>query len=156
MGQVKKKINWARVLLLLVYMAIVLYFVLLSDRLGRTAGYETYHYNLVPFDEITRFVKYRDQLSAGAFALNMIGNVLVTIPFGILLPFLRTKKTGLVRITIDTFLLSLCIETLQLVTKVGVFDVDDLILNTLGGLVGCLLYKGVRDLYIRYKRKDKK
>lgn len=34
------------------------------------------------------------------------------------------------------FLFSLCIETLQLITKVGVFDVDDLMMNTVGGLIG--------------------
>lgn len=37
--------------------------------------------------------------------------------------------------------MSLLVETLQLVFRVGCFDVDDMILNTLGGIVGYLLLK---------------
>ena len=51
-----------------------------------------------------------------------------------------TKKTGFIRILIYTFLFTLCIESLQLVTRVGVFDVDDLLMNTLGGLAGWVCY----------------
>lgn len=46
-----------------------------------------------------------------------------------------------------TFLFSLCIETLQLVTKVGVFDVDDLLMNTAGGLAGWVCYCVVLKVY---------
>lgn len=79
-------------------------------------------------------------MSTGAFILNLIGNLLVFFPFGFLIPIWRTKKTGLIRIIIYSFLGSLCIETLQLVTRVGVFDVDDLLLNTLGGVLGWIGY----------------
>ena len=40
-----------------------------------------------------------------------------------------------------SFELSLLVEVLQLVTKVGSFDVDDLLLNTVGGILGFLIYK---------------
>ncbi len=39
-----------------------------------------------------------------------------------------------------SFGLSLCVETFQLLTKVGSFDVDDLLLNTLGGVVGYMIF----------------
>ena len=43
-------------------------------------------------------------------------------------------------------------ELLQLVFKVGSFDVDDLFLNTIGGLLGYLVYKGLIDLWKRYEK----
>ena len=47
---------------------------------------------------------------------------------------------------------SLLVELLQLVFKVGSFDVDDLLLNTIGGLLGYLVYKGLIDLWKRYEK----
>ena len=54
------------------------------------------------------------------------------------------------------FLFSLCIETLQLITKVGVFDVDDLMMNTVGGLIGWIIYCIIRFIYHKWKAKNKK
>lgn len=136
----RKKIGSLSFFLLIIYGCVVLYFVLFSDRLGRVEGYSTYRYNLIPFMEIRRFIVYRDYVSTGAFLLNLIGNLLVFFPVGMLIPLWRTKKTGCIRILVYTFLFTFCIESLQLVTKVGVFDVDDLMMNTLGGLLGWLCY----------------
>lgn len=52
-------------------------------------------------------------------------------------------------------LFSLCVELLQLVAKVGVFDVDDLILNTLGGLMGFWIYYLLLLINRRRERHDK-
>ena len=48
------------------------------------------------------------------------------------------------------------IETLQLITKVGVFDVDDLMMNTVGGLIGWIIYCIIRFIYHKWKAKNKK
>ena len=127
----RKKIGAVSFFLLIIYGCVVLYFVLFSDRLGRVEGYSTYRYNLIPFAEIRRFILYRNYVSTEAFLLNLMG---------MLIPLWRTKKTGFIRILIYTFLFTLCIESLQLVTRVGVFDVDDLLMNTLGGLAGWVCY----------------
>ena len=58
-------------------------------------------------------------------------NIIMLIPVGFLLPFLVKKHTVLYG-----FLCSLCIEVFQLVTKRGYFEVDDLIHNTLGVVIG--------------------
>lgn len=136
----RKKIGAVSFFLLIIYGCVVLYFVLFSDRLGRVEGYSTYRYNLIPFAEIQRFILYRNYVSTEAFLLNLMGNLLVFFPVGMLIPLWRTKKTGFIRILIYTFLFTLCIESLQLVTRVGVFDVDDLLMNTLGGLAGWVCY----------------
>ena len=62
-------------------------------------------------------------------------NILMLIPVGFLLPFLVKKHT-----VMYGFLCSLCIEVFQLVTKRGYFEIDDLIHNTLGVVVGVGLY----------------
>ncbi len=58
------------------------------------------------------------------------------MPLGILLPILSTKLKESLLIIGITFSFSLAIEIMQLVTQLGVFDVDDIILNTLGGYLG--------------------
>lgn len=137
---IRKRIGLISWIILIIYVLVVIYFVLFSDRLGRADGYSTYRYNLVLFDEIRRFVKYRENVSTFAFILNIFGNLMVFFPVGFLIPILRTKKTGVIRIMIYSFLFSLFIESVQLVAKVGVFDVDDLFMNTLGGIVGWICY----------------
>ena len=55
-----------------------------------------------------------------------------------------------------SFEFSLLVETIQLVSKVGSFDVDDLLLNTTGGILGFLLYKIVQKVRIRRKLRARK
>ena len=89
--------------------------------------------------------------------------ILVSILFAFIFPIIhfkepvwRLEKTGCIRIIIYAFLFSLCIETLQLITKVGVFDVDDLMMNTVGGLIGWIIYCIIRFIYHKWKAKNKK
>ncbi len=81
----------------------------------------------------------------GTYAMltNIAGNVFAFVPFGVLIRWVRGKgkRTTLLFAVISTFIFSLVIETIQFITKVGVFDVDDLLLNTLGGMLGFLLYR---------------
>ena len=156
MNENRKRLGSLSLLLLILYGCVVIYFVLFSDRLGRGDGYSTYRYNLVPFEEIRRFIIYRNYVSIEAFLLNLFGNLLVFFPIGFLVPIWRLEKTGCIRIIIYAFLFSLCIETLQLITKVGVFDVDDLMMNTVGGLIGWIIYCIIRFIYHKWKAKNKK
>ena len=88
----RKKIGAVSFFLLIIYGCVVLYFVLFSDRLGRVEGYSTYRYNLIPFAEIRRFILYRNYVSTEAFLLNLMGNLLVFFPVGMLIPLWRTKE----------------------------------------------------------------
>jgi len=47
------------------------------------------------------------------------------------------------------------IELLQSLTFTGIFDVDDIILNTSGALIGYSIFIGMKKLWIRYKRTNK-
>lgn len=99
-----------------------------------------YRYNLEPFKEIMRFYKFRNIVGIYSFILNIAGNILAFMPFGFLIPIVVDGKSGFFKTSALSFLFTLCIEITQLVTKLGVFDVDDIILNTCGGVAGYIFY----------------
>jgi glycopeptide antibiotics resistance protein len=124
----------------IVYFAVLFYFLFISERIGLSFYERGYHYNLIPFKEIRRFYTHVDVLGAKAVFINIFGNVAAFIPFGIFLPMFFVRCRRLPLTVFYSFELSLLIETLQLVTKLGTFDVDDIMLNTLGGLIGYAVY----------------
>lgn len=89
-------------------------------------------YNLIPFKTIDGYFSVFSGLS---LTDQFVGNIVAFIPFGFLIVFLITRLT-FGSTLILTFLLSLCMECLQIGFRVGAFDVDDLLLNTLGGVIG--------------------
>ncbi len=138
----------------ILYILFLLYFLIFSDWYGRSGVYDDYHYNLVPFQEILRYWNYRDQLGMLTFT-NLAGNVLVFVPFGFLAA-MASRKRSFIRTSLDGFLLSLMVETFQLLTMVGSFDVDDLILNTFGvmlGFLGFVFCNGIRRIYDKNKKR---
>lgn len=119
-----------------VYIVLLLFMVLLVDRSGNLE----YQYNLVLFDEIKRYFRYREQVGNWIFLRNILGNVVGFIPMGACWPYIFPKMRNPLLVVLVCFEWSLVIETTQLVLRLGSFDVDDLLLNTLGGLFGCILY----------------
>ena len=128
--------------LFLAYLVVLVYFMFFSDRFGRS-GHEEYSYNVVLFREIGRFFRYRKQLGMQAFLLNTLGNVACFIPLGMFLPLLSDFGKKWYNTLGVCFLMTFGIETIQLLTKVGSFDVDDMFLNLLGGAVGWLIAWGL-------------
>mgnify|MGYP004452059389 FL=1 len=139
----KKEFNHKAVmkLLFIIYMCVLVYVVFFAEAMGRTPQ-DGYVYNLTPLKEIKRFMKYIwDNDALGRVArLNIFGNIIAFIPFGIYLPYTSESKLGFISTFLYTFSLSLTIELVQLITKVGSCDVDDIILNALGGVIGYLLW----------------
>lgn len=90
--------------------------------------------NFVPFRTI--FINIQS-LSGWHDLSNLIGNIAAFIPFGIFLILLsKNKEMSFVGVLALSFSLSLLLECLQIVFSLGIFDVDDLLLNTAGGLLG--------------------
>ena len=130
------------------YILALIYFLFFADRYGRLDFAEReYHYNLVLFTEIRRFWTYREQLGFLAVAANLLGNVVGFMPFGMILPLISRNARGFFFITFSGFTLSLCVEVTQLMTKLGSFDVDDLIMNTLGTAAGYLIFAVCHSIY---------
>ena len=92
--------------------------------------------NFVPFKEIFRY-----SFGSPKFVKNICGNILLFIPYGFISSYLLKNKKFSV-ITILTIIVSLTIETVQY--YIGrVFDIDDIILNLVGGICGFLRYIGL-------------
>ena len=125
--------------LFVLYIGFLIYFLIFSDWYGRTGEMQEYHYNLVLFKEIKRFWQYRHQLGFFAMFTNLFGNVIIFIPFGFFLP-MSSKYRSCFATLFWSFGLSLCVEIFQLLTKVGSFDVDDILLNTIGGVAGHIIF----------------
>ena len=136
----KKKRKAVAIHLFWIYFVVLFYFLFFSESMGRTYSERTYHYNLVPFREIKRFLFYYKVLGVQAVMLNIAGNIAAFIPFGIFLPFFSKRCRHFLYTSFYSLELSLLVELLQLITKVGSFDVDDLLLNTIGGMLGYLIY----------------
>lgn len=92
--------------------------------------------NLTPFATLRLF--YR--VGGTAAKINLLGNLLVFVPLGLLPPMIWKKCRGLMYGILPGFLFSLSVECLQYFTGRSV-DIDDLLLNTLGAAAGWLLWK---------------
>lgn len=143
----RKRLSKASLIVFILYISVLIYFVFFSDRYGRLEGFVEYRYNLRPFMEIRRYLEYNAYFTWENLVTNLAGNILVFSPMGILIPIFMEKKVGLFYIAGASFLLSLFIETVQLVFRIGVFDVDDLIMNTLGGIIGYIGYRIGKCIY---------
>lgn len=97
------------------------------------------HANFIPLFTIKLYLNTR--LRAEYSFENLIGNIVLFIPLGILLPLLFKGTRSLWKILIISFLVSLAFEVIQLITVLGSFDVDDILLNTSGGVIGYLFLK---------------
>ncbi|MGW4650833.1 VanZ family protein [Kitasatospora sp. NPDC004289] len=95
------------------------------------------HSNLRPGDSLRHYLLHATTLDA---ARQVGGNVLLGAPFGLLLPVLWPKARGLFRVLLRTAALMLLVELVQGALITGrAFDVDDIILNTAGAVLGYLL-----------------
>ncbi|WP_129691576.1 VanZ family protein [Gottfriedia acidiceleris] len=104
--------------------------------------------NIIPFKTI--FINIQSLSSWPDFS-NLVGNIVAFIPFGMFLVFL-SKDRGMSFIGVfgRSLIFSLCLESLQVVFSLGIFDVDDLILNTSGGLLGYCAIKLCDKVYNKF------
>lgn len=91
MGADNKKNRLVVGIIFLMYLIVLFYFLFFAETMGRTDADRAYRYNLAPFREITRFIKYRETLGTYALLLNIVGNVLAFVPFGAFLPVVAPK-----------------------------------------------------------------
>jgi glycopeptide antibiotics resistance protein len=142
--------------LFLLYLAMLCYFLFFSESFGRTDTAREYRYNLQLFQEIARFTQHRQALGFRIFFINVFGNILAFMPMGFFLPALMGMRKNGVLVVLCCFSLSLLVEVIQLAYRLGSFDVDDLFLNTCGGLLGYLVYRICYSLAAaKTKRKDR-
>lgn len=125
-----------------VFLIAYIFLVFASTVFSRTTMLD-YSYELIPFWSYQKILKGEKSLF-----WEDIFNVILLIPMGIFLPIAltrgaendRRKRRRLFRrVTFIGFFFSLTIELLQLITKRGLFEFDDIFHNTLGTVIGCWL-----------------
>ncbi|QGQ98054.1 VanZ family protein [Paenibacillus psychroresistens] len=144
-------------IIFVVYICLLLFFVVVKfnesiDRIisikeSRSAGY--WNYNLIPFQSMTRYLQ--NMTDSYAYT-NILGNIIPFSPLGFLIPIIFRKCRKFVKSILICFISIIGIETFQFFTMLGYFDIDDILLNTIGCLIGYSVY-GVLRNYIKRARK---
>ena len=104
-----------------------------------------FRFNLLPLVNLFDYDSKRDLL------VNVIGNVAMFIPSGIVLPIIYKRLDTFLKVLLAGGSISLCIEIIQLPFSVRATDIDDLILNVVGVVMGYGIYALIR--YIRRAKK---
>lgn len=129
-----------RILLLVLAFAAMVAFAVALARITLTpsaASVPLTHPNLRPGDSIRSYLATSQAADA---AKQLGGNVVLGVPFGVLLPVLLPRARGLVRVGVATALVMLLVELVQGALITGrAFDIDDVLLNCTGALLGYLL-----------------
>lgn len=96
--------------------------------------------NIIPFYSIKEYI-FSNSATIKKFAFsNVVGNIVIFIPLGTYLSLFKNNKRVITNL-LFIFIVSLFIEIIQGLLGIGASDIDDIILNCLGGLVGILGYK---------------
>ena len=153
----QKHVDWKReavLLLMYINLAVIIRFTFfpMSKADGRVqplifdiATAFPFRVNLLPLVNLFDYDSKRDLL------VNVIGNVAMFIPSGIVLPIVYRRLDTFGKVLLAGGGISLCIEMIQLPFSVRATDIDDLILNTLGVIIGYGIYA-----LVRYARRIKK
>jgi len=138
-------LSWSALICFVIYVSYLAYLVFFSHEYGRT---EIHHsYNLTPFKTIRLYLKLGFNKTT---IINLLGNIVSFIPMGILLPIVSTKMVRLKLIIFTSLLVSVIIEVIQYISGAGAGDIDDVLLNMIGGLMGYSLYYLVKQFKNRH------
>ncbi len=110
--------------------------------------------NLYGYANLHLFSSYKEAYNNMQISLfrNIILNILLFIPLGFLLPFYSDKLKKGYKIILIGFIFTLIIEIIQYITKIGIFEIDDILNNIIGTLIGYCIFK----IYYNLKNKSKK
>ena len=144
-----KKLDWKREKLhMLMYInLLVIFSFTFSPLVLDTGRLFDFRVNFIPFLYLT------DYDNSTHMYLNVAGNILMFIPTGILLPVLYKRLDKAYKVVGTGFLISLAIEILQLPFADRASDVDDLLMNTFGVIIGYVLFRFVRS-FLRAKKQS--
>ena len=144
--EMRRRIDWKRELqLMLVYICIIVVVRYTFCPFGKVDGkIQPLIFDLAkklpPRINLVPFVHLLDYAIAGEATLNIVGNTTMFIPIGIIFPIVYKELNTHAKVIAAGVGFSLCIEILQLPFYDRVSDVDDLLLNSVGFLVGYGIY----------------
>lgn len=138
-NKISKILWWLYIALLLVFVVIKFKgsFYELGDRITSYSMPGSINYNLIPLRSISPQLTHITQWWA---LRNLLGNIIPFVPFGFLLPITYKKFNSAIKVLPAGIASILLIEIFQFFTKLGSFDVDDIILNTIGIVCGYFMF----------------
>ncbi len=140
----KKIIRYTAAFFLLAYLILLAYLTFFSSHYGR--GNEHRGINLIPFFTILQYLT--GSMGIRNVAVNLAGNIVAFMPLGFLLPFIKSMKIN--KVIIITLFVTFIIEIAQYLTYSGISDVDDILLNLLGGVIGYFISRALSSLWKIY------
>ena len=109
--------------------------------------HETNIVRLLPLVSTILFVQ--NTTSWESIIINLLGNIIMFIPFGFL-GWLNGKYFSFKKLIVDFLSVLIIMEALQYLTRLGVFDIDDLALNSFGVWIGFQMRKFIDNFNIKY------
>ena len=97
--------------------------------------------NIIPFLTTYNYITGNEIYNLDIILRNTIGNVLIFVPIGFFLIMLVRRLNTIGKVAMVGFTITLVIEISQFFLQVGQFDIDDILLNTLGAILGCTIFK---------------
>lgn len=94
-------------------------------------------FNLVPFNSIMNMAN-NSSIGETQVITNIAANILIFIPLGIIIKT-KYENLSLLKVMIFSGIISMSLEIVQFLLKIGISDIDDILLNSLGGLLGGIL-----------------
>lgn len=139
---------WVYIVLLFVFVVVKFKgsFYELSDRINSFSMHGSINYNLIPFRSMSVQIRRITQWWA---LKNLLGNIIPFIPFGFLLPIAYRKFNSAIKVLSTGLVSILLIEIFQFFTKLGNFDVDDIILNMIGIICGYFMFLLINRIFIK-------
>ncbi len=131
MSNYKGAIKYICMAMFVLYLSYLIYLTFFDHTYGRDVIHRSI--NIVPFRTIFKFLTRSDFKD---ILVNIAGNIAAFVPMGFLLPIAFSKLKGLLRVFFVVLAVTLSIEIFQYISGAGVSDIDDVILNALGGVVG--------------------
>jgi glycopeptide antibiotics resistance protein len=123
-------------ILFVAYLSFLVFLTFFSRLYGR--GTLHHSVNMIPFRTILQYLN--SSYNRNITITNILGNIEAFIPMGFLLPIVFEKLKKFKRVLGLVLLGTLSIEALQYITGTGASDIDDVILNVLGGIIGYIIY----------------
>ena len=144
----KKEISGKKAIRIIVIASFVIYVLALYYfTIGKSVPIiingEKHRANLIPFQTIANYINMivKGNSLTGLAVINLAGNLLLLLPMALYLPFFIKALRGFWKDMLVVFGIILLIEIIEYVTARGSFDVDDIILNMLGAVIGYGIWK---------------
>lgn len=112
--------------------------------------------NIIPFHNTYTYLMGSQHFNLNIILYNTIGNILIFVPLGIFFSFLFSRFRTFSKVMMIGFTITVSIELLQFFLQLGQFDIDDILLNTIGALLGYFVYISISKVWSTLQAAKKK